>query len=79
MPVEKQVAILYAVTQNILTELPADRMSAYEQGLYDRLDQDPDGAAVMDAVRRTGKLEADMEETLRKILETYTGEFLAER
>lgn len=79
VPVEKQVAILYAVTQNFLTELPADRMSAYEQGLYDRLDQDPDGAAVMDAVRRTGKLEADMEETLRKILETYTGEFLAER
>lgn len=79
VPVEKQVAILYAVTQNLLTELPADRMSAYEQGLYDRLDQDPDGAAVMDAVRRTGKLEADMEEKLRKLLETYTGEFLAER
>lgn len=79
VPVEKQVAILYAVTQNLLTELPADRMNAYEQGLYDRLDQDPDGAAVMDAVRRTGKLEADMEEKLRKLLETYTGEFLAER
>ncbi len=79
VPVEKQVAILYAVTQNLLTELPADRMSAYEQGLYGRLDQDPDGAAVMDAVRRTGKLEADMEEKLRKLLETYTGEFLAER
>lgn len=79
VPVEKQVAILYAVTQNLLTELPADRMNAYEQGLYDRLNQDPDGAAVMDAVRRTGKLEADMEEKLRKLLETYTGEFLAER
>ncbi len=79
VPVEKQVAILYAVTQNLLTELPADRMSAYEQGLYDRLDQDPDGRTVMDAIRKTGKLESDTEEMLRKVLETYTGEFLAER
>ncbi len=79
VPVEKQVAILYAVTQNLLTELPADRMSTYEQGLYDRLDQDPDGRTVMDAIRKTGKLESDTEEMLRKVLETYTGEFLAER
>ncbi len=79
VPVEKQVAILYAVTQNLLKDLSADQMAAYEQGLYARLDQDPDGLAAMSAVRETGKLEAEAESRLRKVLEAYTGEFLTER
>ncbi len=79
VPVEKQVAILYAVTQNLLKDLSADQMAAYEQGLYARLDQDPDGLAAMSAVRETGKLETEAESRLRKVLEAYTGEFLTER
>jgi F-type H+/Na+-transporting ATPase subunit alpha len=79
VPVEKQVAILYAVTQNLLKDLSADQMAAYEQGLYARLDQDPDGLAAMSAVRETGKLGAEAESGLRKVLEAYTGEFLTER
>ncbi len=77
VPVEKQVAILYAVTKNVLSEVPVADVAEYERGLYLRLDQDADGIAAMDAIRSTGKLEADTEEHLKKALEVYTRDFLS--
>lgn len=77
VPVEKQVAILYAVTKNVLSEVPVADVAEYEKGLYLRLDQDADGIAAMDAIRSTGKLEADTEEYLKKALEVYTRDFLS--
>ena len=77
VPVEKQVAILYAVTKNVLSEVPVADVAEYEKGLYLRLDQDADGMAAMDAIRSTGKLEADAEEHLKKALEVYTRDFLS--
>ena len=77
VPVEKQVAILYAVTKNVLSEVPVADVAEYEKGLYLRLDQDADGIAAMDAIRGTGKLEADTEEHLKKALEVYTRDFLS--
>ena len=79
VPVEKQVAILYAVTQNILSEVPAASVAAYEQGLYRFLETDSDGLAAMDAIRETGKLEDETQEHLKKALESYTSRFLSER
>ncbi len=77
VPVEKQIAILYAVTKNVLSEVPVADVAEYEKGLYLRLDQDADGIAAMDAIRSTGKLEADTEEHLKKALEVYTRDFLS--
>ena len=77
VPVEKQVAILYAVTKNVLSEVPVADVAEYEKGLYLRLDQDADGIAAMDDIRSTGKLEADTEEHLKKALEVYTRDFLS--
>lgn len=77
VPVEKQVAILYAVTKNVLSEVPVADVAEYERGLYLRLDQDADGIAAMDAIRSTGKLEVDTEEHLKKALEVYTRDFLS--
>ena len=77
VPVEKQVAILYAVTKNVLSEVPVADVAEYEKGLYLRLDQDADGMAAMDAIRSNGKLEADAEEHLKKALEVYTRDFLS--
>ncbi len=77
VPVEKQVAILYAVTKNVLSEVPVADVAEYEKGLYLRLNQDADGIAAMDAIRSTGKLEADTEEHLKKALEVYTRDFLS--
>lgn len=79
VPVEKQVAILYAVTKDVLAAVEVEDVQAYEAGLYTFLDQDPDGSAAMEAIRKTGKLEADTEESLKRALDTYTKNFLDTR
>ncbi|MDO4339149.1 MAG: F0F1 ATP synthase subunit alpha [Eubacteriales bacterium] len=79
IPVEKQVAILYAVTKGILSKVAVEDVKAYEAGLYTHLDSDSEGASVMQEIRATGKLEAEAEEKLRKVLDDYTENFLNTR
>ena len=74
--VEKQVAILYAVTKGILGRVEVEDVRAYEAGLYTYLDTDAAGAEVMQTIRSTGKLEADTEEKLKQVLDAYTDHFL---
>lgn len=79
VPVEKQVAILYAVTKGILTGVDVEDVREYESGLFTHLDSDAEGAAVMQEIRTTGKLEQDAEDKLKKVLEAYTESFLNTR
>ncbi len=79
VPVEKQVAILYAVTKGILEKVKVEDVSAYESGLYTFLDTDAAGLEVMQQISSTGKLEQETEEKLRQALETYTENFLNSR
>ena len=74
--VEKQVAIFYAVVNGILSRVAVDDIKKYEAGLYTYLDTDAEGAAVMQDIRTTGKLEKDTEEKLRKVIDCYTDNFL---
>ena len=79
VPVEKQVAILYAVTKGILEKVKVEDVSEYEAGLYTYLDADAAGLEVMQLISSTGKLEPETEEKLRHVLETYTENFLNTR
>ena len=79
VPVEKQVAILYAVTKGILSRVAVEDVKAYEAGLYTYLDTDASGAAAMQEIRSTGKLEAETEEKLKAALDAFTEEFLNTR
>ena len=74
--VEKQVAILYTVTKGILSRVETEDVRSYESGLYTFLDTDAEGASVMQEIRSTGKLEAETEERLKKVLGEYTDKFL---
>ena len=76
VPVEKQVAILYAVINGVLTDIKTEDVRQYEKKLYSFLDSDADGAAAMQEIRSTGKLEKETEEKLKKALENFTGDFL---
>jgi F-type H+-transporting ATPase subunit alpha len=76
VPVEKQVAILYAVTKGILEKVNVEDVSEYEAGLYTYLDADAAGLEVMQLIGSTGKLEPETEEKLRHVLEAYTENFL---
>ena len=79
VPVEKQVAILYAVTKGILEKVKVEDVNAYESGLYTYLDTDAAGIEVMQLISSTGKLEPETEEKLRQVLEAYTENFLNTR
>ena len=79
VPVEKQVAILYAVTKGILEKVNVEDVSEYEAGLYTYLDADAAGLEVMQLISSTGKLEPETEEKLRHVLEAYTENFLNTR
>ncbi|MBQ7724438.1 MAG: F0F1 ATP synthase subunit alpha [Lachnospiraceae bacterium] len=74
--VEKQVAILYAVINNILKDVEVTDIKEYEAGLNAYLDNDADGKAAMSAIRETGKLESDTEEKLKSALNAYTSDFI---
>ncbi len=75
IPVEKQVAIIYAVTKGILEKVAVENVKQYEAELFTYLDTDSEGAAVMQTIRNTGKLESDTEEQLRTVLNAFTAEF----
>ena len=77
--VEKQVAILYAVTKGILEKVKVEDVSVYESGLYTYLDTDAAGLEAMQLISSTGKLEQETEAKLRQVLETYTENFLNSR
>ena len=79
VPVEKQVAILYAVTKGILEKVKVEDVNAYEAGLYTYLDADAAGLEVMQLISTTGKLEPETEKKLRHVLEAYTENFLNTR
>ena len=79
VPVEKQVAILYAVTKGILEKVKVEDVNAYEAGLYTYLDADAAGLEVMQLISTTGKLEPETEDKLRHVLEAYTENFLNTR
>ena len=74
--VEKQVCILYAVINNYLADVPVERVSLYELGLYARLDAQH--ADILETIRTTGKFEKETEEKLCAALKQYTQDFLAQ-
>ena len=79
VPVEKQVAILYAVTKGILSRVATEDVRSYEAGLYTWIDSDAQGAAAMQEIRSTGALSAGTEEKLKGALEQYTENFVNTR
>ena len=79
IPVEKQVAIIYAVTHDYLNNVAVEDVQAYERNLYTALDVDTDGTAAMQAIRESGKLEADTEERLKAALGRITDSFVNTR
>ena len=76
VPVEKQVAVLYATIHDYLVNVKVPDVAEYEKGLYEHLDNDAAGAAVMETIRTTGNLDKDTEEQLKKVLAAYTDSFV---
>ena len=73
--VAHQVCILYAVTKGYLKDVAVGDIRAFERGLYPYLDKN--AFDVLRAIRTTGALSAEDEETLKQALSAYCAEFAA--
>ncbi|MBQ8638285.1 MAG: F0F1 ATP synthase subunit alpha [Lachnospiraceae bacterium] len=76
LAVEKQVAILYAVTNDILSSVKVDEIRDYEDGLWNFLDTDVKALEVMETIRTTGDLAKETADSLKSVLVRYTGDFV---
>jgi F-type H+-transporting ATPase subunit alpha len=77
LPVERQVAIIYAGTNGFLDPLPVDAISAYEQELYRFLETRKPGIlkTLADKKQFDDQLKADLNAALKE----FGGEFAAAR
>ncbi|MDD6319253.1 MAG: F0F1 ATP synthase subunit alpha [Oscillospiraceae bacterium] len=77
VPVEKQVAILYATINGFLKDVKTAQVAEYEKSLYEYLDTDAAAAQVMQTIRTTGGWDKDIEEALKNALTAFTAQFSA--
>ena len=77
-PVEvaHQVCILYAVTHGYLNSLPVSAVPEFEARLYEWMDNRY--APALEAIRATGRLEPETEESLKQALSELLAEFTAQ-
>lgn len=75
VPVEYQVAILFAAVHELLGEIPLEMLRAYEKGLY--LYLDVHATDVLFRIRSTGVLSDEDAGTLRAAIEAYNVAFLS--
>ena len=76
VPVEKQVAILYATIHGYLKDVAVADIAEYEQTLYTYLDENVTAAGVMETIRTTGDLKPETEEQLKAVLADFTASFI---
>ncbi len=75
LPVEKQVAILYAATKGRLDDVPTPRVKEFETGLYRFLDTER--ADLMAKLAETKALDDESEKALDEAIQTFHQTFLA--
>ena len=72
--VTQQVCIIYAVTHGYLNDIPVDRVPDFEQRLEEHMELRH--SDVLEAIRSTGKLETEVENSLKAALEELTAQFV---
>ncbi len=74
--VAHQVAIIFAVVNNLLMDVPVDKISAFEKALFEYMNGSY--AKVLDEIRTTGAYNDEIEAELKKAVEECKALFLAE-
>ena len=75
VPVEKQVALLYATVHGMLEQVGVENVRRYEQELSPWLDGSAAAGAVLADIRATGQLSPENEQALAGALREYTDTF----
>ena len=72
--VELQVAIIYAVVNNLLKEIKVEDIGRFERELFAYLTETQD--ELLEKIRNTGVLDSESEETLKNSIQTVKNRFL---
>jgi F-type H+-transporting ATPase subunit alpha len=76
LPVEKQIALIYAGTQGYLDNYPVSALRRYEQELYPFLESHP--TRVLDLIREKKDLTPEVEEKLKEALGDFGKQFVVD-
>ncbi len=71
IPVEKQVLTFYAVTNNLLDDVPVDKVSDFERGLYHYADTS--GEPVLKGIVEKKELDENLEKKVKELISDYKG------
>jgi len=74
MPVEEQVVVLYAGVRGYLDKVEVKNIGRFEQGLLSLVRES--GRDILDSIRTTKDLAADVEEKLKALLTEYARNFV---
>jgi F-type H+-transporting ATPase subunit alpha len=75
MDVAKQISIIFAGTNGHLDDIPVDKVSEFEIGLFDYLDAN--NATELDSITTEGKISKDVETKLNEAIAAFKGGFTA--
>jgi F-type H+-transporting ATPase subunit alpha len=73
MPVEKQVTIIYAVTNGFIDGVDVRRVVDYEKKFHAYMEEH--GKDVLESIRQSGKLEADTVKALENAIKKFNAEY----
>ena len=76
IPVENQVAIIYAVNNSFLDDIKVEDVSDFESDLYEYLDSHPD---ILEEIREKGTMGDETIEKLKEAINTVKATFLKSR
>ncbi len=77
MPVEQQVAVIFAVTNGLIDQVPVNRVRQWEEGFLDFLDAQR--KEILDGIREEKALSEALEGQLRQAIADFTARFEAEQ
>jgi len=77
LPMEKQVAILYAGARGFLDPIPVNMLADYEKELYAYIEQS--APAVFDGLKEKKEIDSELEELMKNTLTTFGETFKSSR
>lgn len=77
LAVEKQVVIIYAVTNNLLSDIPVDAIRDFENGLFEYISANK--PEIFSSIITTGQLSDETTEDIKAVINEYKPSFLASR
>ena len=75
LPVEKQIAIIFAATNRYLDDLPVAKAKAFEAGLFRHLETQ--AAEVLRGIAEKKSLDDDLRDALHAAIKAFKGDFMA--